>query len=258
MTDRSSGWRLEVHDSLPSTSDLCIARAEAGEPAGLAVLARQQTRGRGSRGRSWTEPPAGNLALSVLLRPERDLEQPGLWPFVAGLALHQALCGAEIAAAAAVGPLRLKWPNDVMLDGRKLAGILIERSIGTNADPRSDAQWLVIGFGANLAAAPVLPDREAASLADLGPPPHPDDVARRVLAALDHWQAVWRVDGFAAIRLAWLACAHPVGTMLAVRTHAAQKAGIFAGIASDGALLLSVGERQERIDAGEILLLNGS
>lgn len=239
-------WRLEVHDSLGSTNDVCIARAEAGEAAGLALLARRQTGARGSRGRGWTEPPAGNLALSVLLRPETGLGRPGLWPFLAGLALHQAL-GAVSPAA-----VTLKWPNDVLLDGRKLAGILIERGLG------ADSAWLVIGFGANLAAAPTLADRTAACLAEAGPAPDAEPTARAVLDALDRWCAVWRDEGFEALRVAWLERAHPVGTKLAVRDRDAQREGSFSGIAPDGALLLSCDGRIERIETGDVLLLSGS
>lgn len=242
------GWRLEVHDSLPSTSDLCIERAEAGEADGLAVLARRQTRARGSRGRAWSEPPADNLALSVLLRPEGALHQPALWPLVAGLALQQALSHDHRGTP----PLTLKWPNDVLLAGRKLAGILVERSTGGGRD------WLVIGFGANLAAAPRLPDREAACLAELGPPPAPEQVALRLLEALGSWRLAWRHGGFAAIREAWLARAQPPGTPISAEVRGARRSGFFAGLAPDGALLLQLDGRQERIDTGEILLLDGS
>ena len=237
MTGRAR-WRLDAFDSLPSTSDLCIARAEAGEPAGLAVLARVQTRGRGSRGRSWTGQ--GGLALSVLLRPDPDPQPLGGWPLLAGLALHQALGGGS--------RLMLKWPNDVLLDGAKLAGILIERGVGAGPD------WLVIGFGANLSSAPALPDRETACLAQLGPAPEATVVAWRLLDALDAWQATCRRDGFEAIRAAWLRHAHPLGTALAVELGGVRRSGTFAGLAPDGAMLLSIDGRQQRVEAGEILL----
>ncbi|MGI4745197.1 MAG: biotin--[acetyl-CoA-carboxylase] ligase [Janthinobacterium lividum] len=241
------GWRLVVCDSLPSTSDSCIQRAEEGEPAGLAILALRQTQARGSRGRGWTEPPAGNLAISVLLRPQGGLGLPALWPLLAGLALHRALSHDD-----PDGRLSLKWPNDVMLDDRKLAGILIERGA-------SDGQgWLVIGFGANLLSAPVLPDRMTACLAELGPPPTPQEVASRLLTALDDWVRLASTHGFAAIRTGWLDRAHPVGTALAVRGRGEQRAGSFAGLSDDGALLLDVAGRVQRIDTGEILLLGGN
>ena len=236
-----------MHESLPSTSDACIELAGRGEPAGLAILALCQTRARGSRGRSWSEPPAGNLALSVLLRPEGDLPAAGVWPLIAGLALHEALSlGLDDTR------LSLKWPNDIMLDGRKLAGILVERGLGGGHD------WLVIGFGANLAAAPELADRVAACLAELGAPPSPEQVAWRLLAALDGWMRLWVEQGLAAIRAAWLARAHPIGAPLAVRVGGAQTAGSFAGLDTDGALLLRHDAGVRRIDAGEILLLGES
>ena len=239
VTGGSTGWRLEVHDSLPSTSDLCIARAEAGEAAGLAVLARRQTQGRGSRGRSWTGQ-TGNLALSVLLRPAGTLHQPAFWPFLAALSLHPAL-GAD-------PRLRLKWPNDVMVGHAKLAGILVER--GTGAGPG----WLVIGLGANLLHAPAVPGRDVACLADFGQTPDAETVAHRVLAALDAWQAIFHRDGFEAIRSCWLARAHPPGTLLAVESGGIRRSGSFVGVATDGALLIEIAGREQRIDTGEVLL----
>ena len=248
-----SAWRLQRYDTLPSTSDHCIARAEAGEPGGLAVLARSQTRARGSRGRSWSEA-AGTLALSVLLRPTAGLEPPAIWPFLAALAFHDTLC----AVAGDAGRIRLKWPNDVMLDGRKLGGILVERGVAAGAD----AGWLVIGFGANLLAAPELAGRNAACLAELGVEVSPEAVARRLLDALSLRMREARIaeagsDAFAHIRDAWLARAHSPGTMLAVQTPDGQTAGAFCGIAEDGALLLGADSRILRISTGQILLLEG-
>ena len=241
-------WRLVRHDTLPSTSDTCIERAEAGEPAGLAVLARSQTRGRGSRGRSWSEA-AGTLALSVLLRPGEGLQPPAIWPFLAALALHDALC----TDAAHRGAIGLKWPNDVMLHGRKLGGILVERGV------LAAAGWLVIGFGANLQAAPELAGRHAACLAELGGvAPTADEVATRLLAAVSRRIGEAQAGGFEAIRRAWLARAHPPGAMLAVRTPDGQTTGSFSSIAEDGALLLAVAGEIRRISTGEVLFLQGA
>ncbi len=238
-------WRFEDHDELASTSDHCIARAEAGEPAGLVVTADRQTRGRGSRGRSWAGA-SGNLACSLLLRPAAGDGRVAAWPFLAGLALGDALSTATTGSR-----LTLKWPNDVLLDGRKLGGVLVERS----------GDWLVIGFGANLAAVPELGARpgspSAACLAELGPPPVPREVARRVAASVGHWHGVWTRDGFEAIRSAWLHRAHPPGTALAVRIADVQTEGTFVGLDADGALMLRTGLRTVRVDTGEILLLDG-
>ena len=227
-------WRLEVHDELPSTSDEVIRRAEASEPAGLAVLARRQTKARGSRGRSWTEPPAGNLAVSVLLRPAQHVARGGQAVFRAALALIEAL---DVHAGAAT--LTLKWPNDVLLAERKLAGILVE-----SAAAGDRLAWMVIGFGANLRARPVLPGAvEAACLADGGAAPvPPEQVARYLLERLDHW---WAQD-FASVRGAWLGRAHPIGAPLVVDG----RAGCFAGISDIGALLLAASDGRREVASG--------
>ena len=245
-------WRVEAHDELTSTSDHCIACAEAGEPAGLVVTAARQTRARGSRGRTWTGG-AGNLACSVLLRPTGDGAPMAAWPFLAGLVLREALAAALATGAATL--LSLKWPNDVLLDNRKLGGVLVER--GINQGGGRDTDWLVIGLGANLAVAPELPDRRAASLAELGPPPEPPAVVPPLLAALDRWCAVLERDGFEPIRQAWLHHAHPPGTPLAVRTRDVQTDGLFAGVDIDGALMMRTGRQIRRFETGEILLPHG-
>lgn len=244
-------WRLQCHETLPSTSDTCIERARAGEAAGLAVLAHAQTHGRGTRGRSWLAAE-GALALSVLLRPgSGDAGRASVWPFVASVALHDAFALTPLHAQA----LRLKWPNDVMLavagkPGRKLAGILIERS----PPARDDAGWLVLGFGANLASAPHLADRPTACLGELGTAPDARMIADRLLAALAARIHEMEQDGFEAVRQAWLARAYPPGTPLCVRTPAGETVGSFASIADDGTLLLRVGGSLTRISTGEVVL----
>ena len=203
------------------------------------MLARTQTRARGSRGRGWSEA-FGSFALSVLLRPE-----PGpLWPFIAGLAFHDALGATDSARDA----IRLKWPNDLTLDGRKLGGILVE------ANPAAaGCGWLVIGFGANLAAVPALVDRQAACLAELGPPPGAGMVAERLLQSLSRRYAQRHRSEW--VRAEWLARAHPAGTPLAVRTVDGQTTGLFSSIAEDGSLLLDVAGEIRRINTGEVLVL---
>jgi BirA family biotin operon repressor/biotin-[acetyl-CoA-carboxylase] ligase len=242
VSGASFRWRLACFDTLPSTSDHCIARAEAGEPEGLAVLARSQTSARGSRGRAWSEA-AGTLALSVLLRPADGPNPSAIWPFLAGLAFHDAL-GLTPAHQSAI---RLKWPNDLILERRKLGGILVERGM------LPEGGWLVIGFGANLAAAPDLADRRTACLAELGAVPPAHDIAERLLDALSSWMMQAAAGGFARIRREWLQRALPPGTELAVRTPDGQTTGSFSSIAEDGALLLAVGSGIQRISTGEIL-----
>lgn len=241
-------WRLRTYEALPSTSDLCASLAAAGEPDGLAVLAMRQTASRASRGREWTSP-AGNLALSVLLRPVGPAVEAGQWALLAAVALIEALAHHQPAAR-----LSLKWPNDVLRDGNKLSGILVDSAASQDAQGRGRLDWLVIGFGANLGPAPDLPDRRAAGLDAAATPA---EVTATLLDRLTHWRRIRTLEGFAPVRHAWLARAHPPGTHLRVRAGAAEIAGQFAGLDDDGALLLQSGGRVRAFSTGEILQAEG-
>lgn len=238
------GFRLSVHEALPSTADLVARRAEAGEPEGLAVLARRQTAGRGTQGRGW-EGPEGNLHLSVLLRPAEPLRTVPQWSLLAAVALADA-------AAAVIpdaGALALKWPNDLLLNGAKAAGILTEAS----ARPDGAIDWLNIGIGVNLARAPSVPGRVTACLADAGlPPPEPEAFATILLAALDRRRAERTALGFEPIRAAWLARGPAPGTQLAIRRQGRETTGSFAGLAEDGSLLLDTGGRVVAFASAEV------
>jgi BirA family biotin operon repressor/biotin-[acetyl-CoA-carboxylase] ligase len=237
-------WRLEFFDTLGSTSDLCIERAKAGAQAGLAVLALQQTAGRGSRGRQWQAPP-GNLNFSVLLRPGLPAAQAGIFPLLAGIAVADAVCAFLPETAAPV----LKWPNDVLLQGGKLAGILIDAAqLGQNLD------WLVIGIGINLLHAPEIPGRRTATLKAHGGEATPEAAARILLHYLDEWLQRLQVSGPAAIVEAWQQRAHPLGTELAVQTAENSVTGRYAGLSPQGELLLNVEDCIERFSTGEVFL----
>ncbi len=241
-----AGWRLQVCPELGSTSDHLAALAASGEPEGLAVLALRQTNARGSRGRGW-QSPSGNLSLSVLLRPTHGLAEAGMWPLLAGLALH------ETAAAELPDPsgLLLKWPNDVLLRGRKLAGILIDSAL----DPAGGVRWLILGMGANLAVAPAVPGRGTACLAEEGiAPPAPEAFARTLLAALAAWHDTWRREGQGPVHGAWLARAHPVGTALTVTYGQTRLDGRFAGLSEQGYLLLRTPDGLRTLPTGDVLL----
>jgi BirA family transcriptional regulator, biotin operon repressor / biotin---[acetyl-CoA-carboxylase] ligase len=241
---RQPVWRLQVHEVLGSTSDLCGELAAGGEPAGLAVLARRQTQGRGSRGRDWNSP-AGNLFLSVLLRPEERARDAAQWSLLAGVALAESLAEHLPDASA----LLLKWPNDVLLNGRKLAGVLVDSC----ADAAGMVEWLVIGIGVNLAVAPEVPGREVACLADLAPPPAPERFAENLLARLGHWQHIRHAQGFAPVRAAWLARAPRPGSRVTLRLGERKLGGGFVGLGADGSLLLVADGRVQAFAAGEVL-----
>ncbi len=218
--DAPPSWRLHTHETLASTQDEAIAAARAGDPGRLSILATCQTAGRGRGGRAWVAPD-GNLNLSVLLRPANTMPEPGRWALMAGIALHDAL-------SAHTDGLTLKWPNDVLLHGAKLAGILIDSEVVAGA-----VAWVVIGMGANLRAAPHLPDREAAHL----PPPAP--TARQGAAAvLRRLEALFDTTD-TALRDAWLDRAHQLGTMMEVQLPHRRVTGAFAGLTDAGELLLA-------------------
>jgi BirA family biotin operon repressor/biotin-[acetyl-CoA-carboxylase] ligase len=206
-------WRVQRYACLASTQDTAIAAAEAGDPGRLAILADTQTAGRGSRGRAWTAPK-GNLNFSALLRPEAPI-RPGLWSLLAGIALYEAL------APYARG-LMLKWPNDLLLDGAKLGGILIEAS-----------GYLVMGVGANLAVAPCIEGRRTAHLPQ--PAPDPAVIAHSLVSQIDRYSA-FSLD---SIVEAWLDRGHPIGTPLDIHMPQRRLKGAFAGLTETGCLRIN-------------------
>jgi BirA family biotin operon repressor/biotin-[acetyl-CoA-carboxylase] ligase len=228
----ASSWRLRVYGELPSTQDAILRAAEAGEPEGLAVLARRQTAGRGRGGRGWESPP-GNLHLSLLLRPHGPAAQAAQWALLAAVGLAEALAPHLRPGAP---PLALKWPNDVLLGGAKLAGILAEAATG----PSGELTWLALGIGANLAHAPRLPDgRPTSSFATFGVvPPTPEAFAADLLAALDCWRRIRARQGFAPIRTAWLERGPPPDAPVTI----GGMMGRFAGLGEDGSLLLATAD----------------
>lgn len=227
-------FRIEVFETLPSTATLLAERAGQGEAAGLAILARRQTEGRGTQGRAWDSPP-GNLHLSVLLRPGGPAREAPQWALLAAVALR------DTAGAAT----RLKWPNDLMLGEAKAGGILTE----TATTPGGEIAWLALGIGVNLAHAPTVPGRATAAL---GAEP-PEDFAARLLAAITRRAEQHAQGGFAPIREAWLAAGPAPGAPLAVRRGASLLNGRYEGLSASGGLLLAVEGRVMELHAGEVV-----
>ena len=200
-------------------------------------MARTQTSGRGSRGRGWTSPP-GNLYLSLMLRPLTEPRDAGKWALLAGVAAAEALSDFDV---------MLKWPNDILYDGAKLGGILVETSLDVNG--RLD--FLVIGIGINLAHAPNLPERRTVSL-DGAIEPRP--VAQTILNRVAHWQTQeWK-----SVRSAWLRHALPIGAAMSLRQGDVYRSGRFAGLNEDGSLLLDEGGSVRVVSSGEIWLASES
>lgn len=218
---------------------LLLARDGAGE--GVWLRAERQRAGKGRLGRSWVSEP-GNLYASTLVRLRAGDPAAASLALVAAVALHQA-----VGVFLQIGRAQLKWPNDLLLDGAKLSGILLERS--------GDA--IVVGIGVNLAYHPDLPDRATTSLAAKGAPVDPAIFADVLADSFARWLTVWRGSGLGAIRDAWLAAAHPVGTALTVRLPDGEtRDGLFDGLDADGALILRLasGERHV-IHAADVFVL---
>jgi BirA family transcriptional regulator, biotin operon repressor / biotin---[acetyl-CoA-carboxylase] ligase len=232
-------FRLRIHETLPSTQSLAMELAARGEPAGLAILARRQTEGRGRAGRPW-QSQAGNLHISILLRPSGPARDIAGYSLLAAVALHEA------ALHHAPGrPLELKWPNDLMEGGAKLAGILTEAAL----DERGGIAHLVFGIGVNLAHAPEVDGRRVTALGLIPP----EDFAQTLLARLAHWQKRRLTEGFAPIRAAWMERGPERGTVLTLRQGDNPVSGRYEGLAEDGGLLLATGGRLHAFHAGELM-----
>lgn len=201
------------------------------------LIALDQQAGRGRQGRSWVSVP-GNFYGSTLVRLRSGDPAPQTLSLAAGLALIEA-----VDVAVPDQPLLLKWPNDLLLGGNKLAGILLERT----------GDRIAVGFGVNLVAAPQLPDREGASLRGKV---HPEAFAPLLAASFARLLDLWRENPPAMLAQAWLARALPVGTPLVVHSSAeATASGTFDGIEPDGALRLRLADGSlEVVRAGDIFV----
>ena len=225
-----------------STNADMLLLARDGAAEGLWLRAERQTAGKGRLGRAWVSEP-GNLYASTLVRLRPADPAAATLALVAAVALHQAV-GVFLSGGAVA---QLKWPNDLLVDGAKVSGILLERS--------GDA--VVVGIGVNLAHHPDLPDRPTTSLAAAGAPVAAATFAEVLADTFGRWLSIWRGQGLPAIRNAWLAAAHPVGTALTVRTpDGGTRDGLFDGLDADGALILRLasGERHV-IHAADVFVL---
>ena len=237
------GIRIEIVPETGSTSADLLGRLALREPVfeGYWVVADRQRFGRGRQGRSWLDAP-GNFMGSTVVRLAPSDPPAASLSFVAAAALYEAFLP-HVAAPAA---LRLKWPNDLLLGGEKISGILLERA----------GDVAVIGIGVNLAAAPALPDRAARHLGELGPAPDRDAFAHALAASFDRELDRWRQFGPEPLLARWQAAAHPPGASLAVHgADGARIAGAFAGLEPDGALRLRLADGSVRvIHAGDVTL----
>ena len=213
------------------------------------VLALRQTAGRGRRGRAWSDP-GGNFAATLVLFPKGEApDQMALRSFIAALALYDAFS----AVIGQTAPFALKWPNDVLLNGAKVAGILLETiALGHGA------YGLAIGIGVNLAHAPNAADLPADAIAPVslaeqtGVVIDPETFLSQLAQSYEHFEAQFRTQGFAPIRTAWLARAAKLGERITARTQKLEISGIFETIDEQGQLILSTERGQHVIAAADV------
>jgi BirA family transcriptional regulator, biotin operon repressor / biotin---[acetyl-CoA-carboxylase] ligase len=239
-------YRLVAFDALDSTNEEAKRRAREGAAEGLLVWAKEQLAGRGRRGRSFASPP-GNLYMSVLLRPQRPAVEAAQLSFAAALAVGEAAASVLLPEAR----LRYKWPNDVLIEGRKLSGVLLE----SQAAGEGRLDWLVIGMGVNLASHPEGLEFPAISLRAAGAEVTVEALLTAVAERFLFWYERWQAAGFAPLREAWLARAEGLGGDICVRLHTGELFGRFAGLDEEGVLLLDDAKGRRRIAAGDIFPL---
>jgi BirA family transcriptional regulator, biotin operon repressor / biotin---[acetyl-CoA-carboxylase] ligase len=236
-------FRVQHHRLLGSTNDEAKRLAEQGCVHGTVIWADEQTAGRGRQGRAWQSPP-GNLLFSVVLRPSVPAPRVAELGFLA--AVVTAECIAELVPRG--DGVALKWPNDVQVDGAKVAGILPEaQSTGETLG------WAVLGVGLNIAHAPIDTPYPATSLRAHGATVVPEQALQAFLTHLARWLPRWESEGFNPVRAAWLARARGLGSEVTVNLGKRQERGIFRDLGADGAMILSTDDgTTRRITAGEV------
>lgn len=241
------GFTLHHVETIGSTNDEAARLAASGVSSGTIVLADQQSKGRGRLGRDWQSAP-GNLHASILLRPNCTLQAASELSLLAGVALTELLArhapdGQDIA---------LKWPNDVLIDGAKVAGILLE----SGSDKGGRLTHVVLGIGVNIAWSPDDMPYPVTSLAARSfTQMPPEDWLFAYASSLEIWLDRWQRDGFAVVRDAWRARSYGLGGPIRIRLGREDVDGRFVDLTEGGALLIedADGTRRE-LTAGDVVV----
>lgn len=247
MTDWPAGYGLHILDTVDSTLNEA-ARIAPTLTGPVWIMAHMQTAARGRRGRAWKNPK-GNLAATLVLRPQDGPERAALRSFVAALALFDAC----VAVTGRAEGLSLKWPNDVLLNGGKLAGILLE-----SAGQGTNLSYLSIGIGVNLAQAPDASDvedralRPVSLLSETGVTISAEDFLTELAAAFARYEAQFSTYGFDPIRTAWLDRAARLGQVITARTATSETSGTFETVDASGNLVLNTAKGRVSIPAAEV------
>lgn len=249
MIDRHA--QVEVYDEIDSTMLEARRRAEKGDARPVWLVAKRQTAGRGRRGRTWASLE-GNLMATHLFETDQPPAEVALLGFAAGVAIAETLD-----AALGSGRATLKWPNDVMIDGAKAAGILLDS--GSTAPGRL---WAALAFGVNLATAPDGLDQRTICMRDVLPAdaatPSPLSFLALVRPRLEAWAERLASEGFQPLRDAWLRRAHGMGQAALVRQGEQSLEGRIAGLTERGELELETVSGRRLIAAGDIFFPNAA
>jgi len=251
----ATGYRLISLEATDSTNDDVLQAARSGDPGQLWIVAGEQRAGRGRHGRQWSSP-RGNLYASLLLLDPCEPRHAPQLGFVAGLALHEAV---EAVTGVSAPRLSLKWPNDLLLDGAKVSGLLLEGHKLEN----NGALAVVIGMGVNVAFAPTGTPYPALALRQARPGLTREEMFTALSASFARTFSAWRnaarmnaADPFGPIRRLWLERAAGIGQEVALRLPSGEKRGIFEGLDRFGRLQLRSDSGTELIDAGDLYFPN--
>ena len=246
MAALASGARLEIFETLDSTSLEAKRRAASGDRGPLWIAALYQSAGYGRRGSEWRQQD-GDVAATYLFAPDAAPDTLPELSFVAALAVFDA-----IRRFAPEAPLSVKWPNDILAGGGKIAGILLELA-GAPAKP-----VVMLGVGVNIVSAPKGLEYPSARLVDLAPtPPHPRAFVETLDEAFAAHRGVWARAGFSAIRTEWLGRAAHLGERIKVRLPSENLEGVFTDLDLGGALILDCDGERRAVSAGAVLPANG-
>jgi BirA family biotin operon repressor/biotin-[acetyl-CoA-carboxylase] ligase len=245
LTTRDFGRRIQYFETLESTNGTAFESAQNGAGHGDLVIAEEQTKGRGRRGRVWVSPAEKTLAMSLILRPEIPPTRAPEITLVAAVALAQTLRDAGV-------PAKIKWPNDIQIENKKVAGILTELSADVER-----VHFVVLGVGVNLNTAASDFPPEVAEIATSVALHRPSAVHRGLFVAallshLESWFEVWTEQGFEPVRHAWKMHSSTLGQEVMVRSENKELKGVAEDMDASGALLLRVGDRIERVLTGDV------
>jgi len=232
-----------VLDDVDSTNSEAMRQAKAGAGEGLWIVAKSQSAGRGRRGRQWSSFN-GNLFASLLLRPATTPQTAANISFVAALAVHDVVCE----CLADCTDIHVKWPNDVLVGGAKISGILLESAVSADGA----VEYLVVGIGINVATAPTDTPYPSTSLLDNQCLISTDEVMDRLEKSFANWYGIWCAQGFAPIRSMWLKRTNYLNSLINVRTAHESLNGVFTDIDENGALILDVDGDMRQIHAGDV------